>query len=142
MREEVVEKVNEIKKAISNESEATEVLKKVSEIITIYTDKLLEVSERQLKLEEKVEDIYDVLSQIEEEMIENFNNEFEAACPYCGEIIPFRIPEDGEEFSCPECGNVIELDVIFGDDEDDCCDGSCGEHHCHGCHHDEDEDEK
>ncbi len=139
MKEELVEKVNEIKEAIKDKDEATVVLNKVSEIINIFADKLLEVSERQNKLEEKVEDVFDVLSQIEEEMIENLNNEFEAECPYCGETIPFRIPEEGEEFECPKCGNIIEMELLFGDDE--CCDGDCESHHCHGCGHVDDCDD-
>lgn len=137
MRDEIVEKVNKIKDTISNKEEAARVMATLSEIITIFTDKLLEVSERQIKLEEKVEDVFDVLSQIEEEMIENFNNEFEAECPYCGEIIPFKIPEEGEEYECPKCGNVIEMEMMF---DDECCEDGCGGHHCNGCHHGEDED--
>ncbi len=140
MKEELTKKVNEIKDTISNKEEAEKVMNSVSELITMFTDKLLEISERQVKLEEKTEEIFDVLSQIEEEMIENLND-FEAACPYCGEMIPFRIPEDGEEFECPKCGNVIEMELLF-DEADGCCDGSCGEHHCHGCHHDEDEEDE
>ena len=132
MKEELIEKVNTIKDTISNKEEAAKVMVTVSELINLFTDKLVEVNERQVKLEERVEDIFDVLSQIEEEMIENLNSEFEAECPYCGEVIPFRLPEEGEDFECPKCGNVIEMELLF--DEDGCCDGSCGEHHCHGCH--------
>ena len=139
MKEELTKKVNEIKNTISNKEEAEKVMGSVSELITIFTDKLLEISERQMKLEEKTEEILDVLSQIEEEMIENLNSEFEAACPYCGEIIPFKIPEEGEDFECPKCGNTIEMELLF--DDDGCCGGSCGEHHCHGCHNEEDDDE-
>lgn len=145
MKEELIEKVNTIKDTISNKEEAAKVMTTVSELINLFTDKLVEVSERQIKLEERVEDIFDVLSQIEEEMIENLNSEFEAECPYCGEVIPFRIPEEGEDFECPECGNTIEMELLFNDD---CCDGSCGDHDCHGCHDDDcdcddcDEDEE
>ena len=138
MKEELTKKVNEIKNTISNKEEAEKVMGSVSELITIFTDKLLEISERQMKLEEKTEEILDVLSQIEEEMIENLNSEFEAACPYCGEIIPFKIPEEGEDFECPKCGNTIEMELLF--DDDGGCGGSCGEHHCHGCHNEEDDE--
>ena len=125
MKEELIEKVNTIKDTISNKEEAAKVMTTVSELINLFTDKLVEVSERQIKLEERVEDIFDVLSQIEEEMIENLNSEFEAECPYCGEVIPFKIPEEGEDFECPECGNTIEMELLF--DEEGCCD-------CHSCH--------
>lgn len=140
MKEELIEKVNKIKDTISDKEEAAKVLTVVSELINVFVTKIAEVSERQSKLEEKTEEIFDVLSQIEEEMIENLNSEFEAECPYCGEVIPFKIPEEGEEFECPKCGNVIEMELLF-DEDCDCCDGSCEEHHCSGCH-DEDEDEE
>lgn len=138
MRDEIAEKIKAIKETISNEEEANKTLGLVAEIVGMFTDKLVEVSERQIKLEEKVEDVFDVLSQIEEEMIENMNNEFEAECPYCGEVIPFRVPEEGEEFECPHCGNVIEMELLFDDDE--CgCEGCHG--NCHGCDDEEDNSE-
>lgn len=139
MKEELTKKVNEIKDTISDKEEAAKVMNSVSELITMFTDKLLEISERQLKLEERTEEIFDVLSQIEEEMIENLNS-FEAACPYCGEMIPFKFPENGEDFECPHCGNTIEMELLF-DEDCDCCDGSCSEHHCHGCHEENEDDE-
>lgn len=133
MRDEITEKVNAIKEIVSNKEESDKVMALLAEIIGMFTDKLVEVSERQVKLEEKVEDVFDVLSQIEEEMIENMNSEFEAECPYCGEVIPFIIPEEGEDFECPHCGNVIEMELLF--DEEECgCEGCHRNHdHCHGC---------
>lgn len=139
MSDEIKKKVAEIESTISNKEEASKAMALVAEVINMFTDKLVEVTERQVKLEEKVEEVFDMLSQIEEEMIENLNSEFEAECPYCGEIIPFKIPEEGEDFECPKCGNVIELELLLGDDECDC--GSCGDHHCAGCHDDDEEDE-
>ncbi|MBQ9279827.1 MAG: hypothetical protein IJ215_02100 [Clostridia bacterium] len=137
MKDEVTAKVNEIKTMISNKEESDKVVAAVSEIVGMFTDKLIEVSERQLKLEEKVEDVFDMLSQIEEEMIENLNNEFEAECPYCGETIPFVIPEEGEDFECPHCGNTIEMELLF--DEEGCDCGACGHDHCHGCELEDDD---
>ena len=139
MKDEVTAKINEIKGMISNKEESDKVVTAVSEIVGMFTDKLIEMSERQLKLEEKVEDVFDMLSQIEEEMIENLNNEFEAECPYCGETIPFVIPEEGEDFECPHCGNTIEMELLF--DEEGCDCGSCGHDHCHGCGLEENDDD-
>lgn len=139
MSDDIKKKVAEIESTISNKDEAAKALALVAEVINMFTDKLVEVNERQVRLEERVGDVFDMLSQIEEEMIENLNSEFEAECPYCGEIIPFKIPEEGEDFECPKCGNVIELELLFGDDDCDC--GSCGDHHCSGCHEEEDDDD-
>lgn len=139
MSDDIKKKVAEIESTISNKDEAAKALALVAEVINMFTDKLVEVNERQVRLEERVGDVFDMLSQIEEEMIENLNSEFEAECPYCGEIIPFKIPEEGEDFECPKCGNVIELELLFGDDDCDC--GSCGDHHCSGCHEEEEDDD-
>lgn len=138
MSDDIKKKVAEIESTISNKDEAAKALALVAEVINMFTDKLIEVNERQVKLEERVEDVFDMLSQIEEEMIENLNSEFEAECPYCGETIPFKIPEEGEDFECPKCGNVIEMELLF-DDECDC--GSCTDHHCAGCHEDDEDEE-
>ena len=139
MSEEMKKKVQEIESTISNKEEAAKVLGLVTELIDMFATKVVEVKEGQIKLEEKVEDVFELLSNIEEEMIENFNNEYEAQCPYCGEIIPFKIPEEeDEEFECPMCGKVIEMELLFGDD--DCGCGSC--HDCGGCGHDHDEEDE
>ena len=140
MTEDVKKKVEEIESTISNKDEAARAVALVAEVVNMFTDKLVEVTERQVRLEERVEEVFEMLSQIEEEMIENLNSEFEAECPYCGEVIPFKIPEEGEDFECPKCGNVIELELMFGDDGCDC--GSCGDHHCSGCHDDDDEEDE
>ena len=145
MKDEITEKLSKIQETISNPEEANVVMKTIAEILGMFTDKLVEVSERQLKLEEKVEDIFDAISEIEEEMIENMEDEFEAECPYCGETIPFYIPEEGEEFECPHCGNIIEMELLFDDKECGCggCHGHHGEHgHCSHCQDDIDEDEE
>ena len=138
MTDEMKNKVAEIESTISNKDEAAKALALVAEVINMFTDKMIEVSERQVKLEERVEEVFDMLSQIEEEMIENLNSEFEAECPYCGETIPFQIPEEGKDFECPECHNIIELEMMF-----DGCDCGCD---CEDCDHDdcdcEDEDEE
>ena len=135
MKEEITEKLEKIKKIVSNQEELEQVMVVVSDLVGLFTDKLVEVNERQLKLEEKMEDVFDVLSQIEEEMIENMNHEFEAECPYCGEEIPFQLPAEGDEIECPHCGNTIELELLL--DEEGCGCGSCGG--CQGCGQDTEE---
>ncbi len=140
MKDELINKVNSIKDNISNKQEAAVVLTEVSEIIDIFMTKVAELTERQTKLEEKTEEVMEALSDMEEEMIENLNGEFEAECPYCGETIPFKIPEDEEDFECPKCGNTIELEMMF--DDENSCDGSCSSHDCSCCHDSEDDDEE
>lgn len=134
----VTDEVANVQNAISDGDEATEVMKSIHNIIDAFSNALLEVSRRQTKLEEKTEEIFETLSNIEEELVQGLADDFEAECPYCGEEISYAIPEDGSDFECPKCHNTIELEMMF----DDC---DCGCHDCHdGCHgcHDDDDDEK
>ena len=133
--------LEEIKNTISNKDESLKVMSIVMEIVEGFEDKMLEIEKRQSMLEERTAEIMDMLSDMEEELITALNDEFEAECPYCGETIPFKIPEEGEDFECPKCHNVIELEMMFDDD----CDCGCS---CDDCDHeacafedcDEDED--
>ena len=138
--------LNEIKNTISNEDEATKVMSIIMEIVEGFEDKLLEVEKRQSMLEEKTGEIFEMLSDMEEELVSALNDEFEAECPYCGEVIPFKIPEDGEDFECPKCHNVIELEMMFDDDECGCgcedCDHDDCDCDCDDCDCDCDEDEE
>lgn len=138
--------LNEIKNTISNEDEATKVMSIIMEIVEGFEDKLMEVEKRQSMLEEKTGEIFEMLSDMEEELVSALNDEFEAECPYCGETIPFKIPEDGEDFECPKCHNVIELEMMFDDDECGCgcedCDHDDCDCDCDDCDCDCDEDEE
>ena len=131
--------LNEIKNTISNQDEATKVMSIIMEIVEGFEDKLMEVEKRQSMLEEKTGEIFEMLSDMEEELVSALNEEFEAECPYCGETIPFRIPEDGEDFECPKCHNVIELEMMF-DDECGCGCHDCDHDDCDGCDCDDDEE--
>ena len=133
-------KLKDIKNSISNEDEATKVMSIVLEIVEEFDDRINSIEQRQVALEEKTAEIYGMLEDMEEELVSAMNEEFEAECPYCGETIPFKIPEDGEDFECPNCHNTIELEMMIDDDSgcgcDDCHHDSCGHHH-----DDEDEEE-
>ena len=133
-------KLKDIKNSISNEDEATKVMSIVLEIVEEFDDRINSIEQRQVALEEKTAEIYGMLEDMEEELVSAMNEEFEAECPYCGETIPFKIPEDGEDFECPKCLNTIELEMMFDDNCgcvcDDCHHDSCGHHH-----DDEDEEE-
>ena len=134
----VTDEVANVQNAISDGDEATEVMKSIHNIIDAFSNALLEVSRRQTKLEEKTEEIFETLSNIEEELVQGLADDFEAECPYCGEEISYAIPEDGSDFECPKCHKTIELEMMFYD-----CDCGCHDCHdrCNGCH-DDDDDEK
>lgn len=135
LKKQVTDKMEEIKNTVSNKEELEIVMKSVYDIVDAFSNQLLEVSKRQIKLEEKTEEIFEMLSNIEEELIQGMED-FAAECPYCGEDVSEVIPEDGSDFECPKCHNTIELEELF---EGDCdCGGDCGG--CHGGCHNEDEE--
>ena len=135
LKKQVTEKMQEIKATVSNTEELEKVMKSVYDIVDAFSNQLLEVSRRQIKLEEKTEEIFEMLSNIEEELIQGMND-FVAECPYCGEDVADIIPDDASDFECPKCHNVIELEELF--DEESSCGGNCGG--CHGCQGGEDEE--
>ncbi len=141
LKKELSSKLNDMKNAISNEEEATKVMAIALEMIETFDERLSDVEEKQVALEEKTAEIFEMLSDMEEELVAALNDEFEAECPYCGEVIPFRIPEDGEDFECPKCHNVIELEMMFDEDDEECgCD--CDSCHHDSCKHEDDDDDE
>lgn len=131
----VESKLSEIKDLASNEQEASKILACVTDIIDAFSDKLLEVSKRQIQLEERTEEVFEMLSNIEEELVQAMMADLKAECPYCGAEVSAEIPEDGSDFECPKCHNIIELEMMF-DDECDCgcgcddCDFDCDDCDC------------
>lgn len=125
-RKQVVEKVAEIKNIVSDDAECVKVMACVADIVDAFSNQLLEVSRRQVELEERTEAIFEVLSNIEEEMFQYMDEDLVAECPYCGEEIEYEFTEDGEDFRCPKCNNVIELEEILNSNCGfECCDDCC-----------------
>ena len=133
LKNKVTDKMKEIKDAVSDKDELEKVLKSVYDIVDAFSSQLLEVSKRQIKLEEKTEEIFEMLSDIEEELVQTVG-EFVPKCPYCGEDVSNLIPDDGTDFECPKCHNMIEVEMLF----DEGCGGDCGS--CGGCGMDEEDD--
>jgi hypothetical protein len=120
------EKVNKINSTISNEDEKVTVLDTVKDMVEIFTEQVIRLSQKQDELDDRTSEIFDMLSEIEEELTENYSDEFEADCPFCGEKIQIKFPdENSTDFECPKCHNIIEMEYMA--DHDDHC--GCG-----GCH--------
>ena len=153
-KDKLTQKVSKIDKTISNPEEKAKVLNIIQEMIEDFTKHVVFLTERQDELEERVDEVYDVLSDIEAELLTTLTEDMQAECPYCGEIIPLEF-ENGEfvDFECPKCHNVIEMEMMleghecdcgcnhdeFDDDMFDACGGDCG--HCGGCSSEDDEEE-
>lgn len=127
LKDKLAKQVKKIDNTITNQSEKETVLEAVQNMINIFAEQVINVSERQQEIEEKIEDVYEVLTTIEEEMIATFGSELEGECPYCGETIQFTLPEDdGNEIECPYCNNSIELELMMEDYKHSCKGGKCG----------------
>ena len=150
LKDKLTREVEEIDKVISNQEEKTKVQSIIQEMIGDFTRHIVTLTERQNEMDEKVTEIYDMLSDIESELVENFIEDLQGECPYCGEVIPLEF-KDGEfvDFECPKCHNLIEMEMMLDEHHCDCCDCEDDEEHegcdghCEHCeeHHDEaDED--
>lgn len=134
--------LKDIDKNISNENEKQYVLKKVSELASLYMDmidKVANVSEQRIgelekyqeDLEKRLDKVKSTVDLIKKDIYEDEDYDFEIVCPYCNhEFVADVEDELREEIECPECHNIIELDW---DGDDEGCSGSCS-----SCmHHDE-----
>lgn len=97
-----------------------------SEIINLMgdmADELEALDEEQAFIEDKIDDLEDVVEVLGEEAFGDDDEVYTLVCEKCGEEIDFTADDlddiaDGN-FVCPKCGEVIELDF----DECDCgCD--------------------
>lgn len=133
IKEKLTKQVEKINETVSDAKEKAVVMDAVQNMINVFTEHVVKLTERQTEVESRVEDILDMLSSIEEEMIENFAEDLQAECPYCKEMIPLRFPDDeSTDFECPNCHNVIELELMLDhecgcgcEDCDDCDDCGC-----------------
>ena len=155
LKDKLTKEVSEIDNTISNPEEKTKVLSIIQEMIGDFTKHIVTLTERQNEMEERLGEIYEMLSDIEAELIQNLSETLQAECPYCGELIPLELNDEGDipDFECPICHNLIEMEMILDNHHCDCgcedceeedleefegCDGHC--EHCEGHHDVEDEE--
>ena len=126
LKDKLVKEVNTINEAISDEKEKKVVMDAVQNLINVFTEHVVKLSERQSEAEARIEEILDTLSSIEDELIENFADDLQITCPYCGEEVPLKFPDDeSADFECPNCHNTIELEVML-DGKTGSCSCGCG----------------
>lgn len=96
--------------------------------LTALTDaRIKEIEERQEEINSRINSVQSMVDEIEGDIYEDDDYEFEIICPYCNYEFTTDM-EDGEkdEVKCPNCNNIIELDW----NEEGPCSGDCS--HCHG----------
>ena len=114
LKDKLTKEVSEIDKTISNPEERTKVMGIIQEMIENFTRHVVNLTERQNEIDEKVAEIYEILLDIESELVQGFADDLQAECPYCGEEIPLEF-KDGEfvDFECPKCHNLIEMEMML-----------------------------
>ena len=153
LSEEYLKIIKAIEEHISDKEERKYVIKKMSELSSLYIDIIDRVtdvnSKRMENLEKHQEEIDSKLSKvkntvdlIKKDIYEDDDYDFEIVCPYCNHEFVADIEDElKEEIRCPECHNIIELDWDE-DDEEEGCSGCCSSCHGHDECEEDDEDEK
>lgn len=99
------------------------------------------ILQNQQNLENKMNKMEQVISKIESDIYLDDSFDLEIVCPYCNNEFVVDMDEDRTEVTCPECENVIELDWTGDLDEDEFACGPEGCSGCHGCGHDDIEED-
>ncbi len=117
------------------------ILDQMDHIMDYKKEEIDTIEKKQKEMDEKMEKIETILSNIEKDIYSEDGFDFEIVCPYCNYEFVIDIDEEKTEVECPECHNIIELDWSGEIDEGHHnCSGSCSS--CHGCEDEEyDEDD-
>lgn len=108
--------------------ELTLIFMDIIDRLTALTDaRIKEIEEKQEEINSRINSVQSMVDEIEGDIYEDDDYEFEIICPYCNYEFTTDM-EDGEkdEVKCPNCNNIIELDW----NEEEPCEGDCA--HCHG----------
>lgn len=97
------------------------------------------ILQNQHEIESKINNLEKSVKKIESDIYLDDSFDFEIVCPYCNYEFTVDMDEDRTEVTCPECENVIELDWTGDLDEFECGHEGCGG--CHGCGHDDTEED-
>ena len=109
-------------------------LKDIESKLDLILQNQKEFENRMTKLEESIK-------RIESDIYIDDECDFEITCPYCNHEFMVDMDEERKEVTCPECNNIIELDLTGDlDDETFMC-GPEGCSGCHGCGHEDEEDD-
>ena len=103
--------IKDIENTITNKEEKQKVMKSIEDIISTFTSYVVTICERQTEMEDKIDEIYDILTNIEDGIKNEDTPILDAVCPYCGETIPIYYINNDEDFECPNCHHVVEYEL-------------------------------
>ncbi|MBR3280444.1 MAG: hypothetical protein IKI57_01180 [Clostridia bacterium] len=127
-KDKITKQVEIINDTISNDDERAIVLNCIQSMIQDFTTHVIQLTERQNEVDQKLTDVYDILTNIESTINDEENDEeLFGTCPYCGDEIPL-ILKDGEfaDIECPSCHNTIEMEMAYEYDNQNCSHDGCG----------------
>ncbi|MGL5314227.1 MAG: CD1247 N-terminal domain-containing protein [Peptostreptococcaceae bacterium] len=114
---------------ISTESKEGKIIHKIVEALETFAEAIVELDEEQADLTEYVESIDEDLSDIEDDIYEDGDEEdeedeeglsfIEMECPNCGDLVEIDeelLYDDEIDVVCPNCQAII----LSSEDEDDC----------------------
>ncbi|HSQ88679.1 CD1247 N-terminal domain-containing protein [Romboutsia sp.] len=115
---------------ISAESKEGKIIHKIVDVLESFADAIVELDEEQADLAEYVESIDEDLSDVEDDIYEDDDEEdelsfIEMECPNCADLVEVDeelLYDDEVDVVCPNCQAII----LSADDDDcmciDCCD--------------------
>jgi Uncharacterized conserved protein len=124
---------------VNEHSSEGKILIHIIDVLDSFADEVQNVNLAQVELEDYVESIDEDLTDLEEEIYEDIDDDYsegdfsedidddmvEMACPDCHEIVTFEsgiLDEDDDiEVTCPYCGSIVydnTLDITDNDSHD------------------------
>lgn len=122
---------------IDKESKEGKMIHKIVDVLEVFADSIVVLSEDQDDLKDYVDSIDEDLADVEDSLEDIFEDEddedyddldfIEMECPNCGELVDIGedlLYDDDVDIVCPECDAVI---LSSEDDEEVCNCGNCTE---------------
>ena len=113
------------------------VLDQMDKILNYKEEQMNELEQMQKEINKKFEEMQKTVDNIEKDIYEDEDYDFEIICPYCDCEFAINLDEENTEIECPECNNIIELDwsgdLEEGSNDDNIESKKSGCSGCQGC---------
>ena len=111
------------------------VLDQMDNLLNYKEEQMEELEKTQKDLNEKIQKMQQTVDNIEKDIYEDDEYDFEIVCPYCDSEFIIDLDEEKTEIECPECNNIIELD--WSGDLEESKENGCNNKGCSGCGNEE-----
>ena len=86
------------------------ILDNIENIMEYKTEEIEKVRKNQIALEKELDKMRNALENIERDIYDDEEYDFEIICPYCNNQFLIDSEDEKPEIVCPECKYIIELD--------------------------------